>query len=72
MVVNTWQVAQARRIIQFLKENNEDNEDNARADPTVVQLRRQCDNLTLNDFVLKLGIDTLKFLQSSWYHQHNI
>ncbi len=68
VVVNTWRVAQARRIVQFLKENNEDN---ARTDPTVAQMRRQCENLTLNDFVLQLGIETLKFLQSSRFRQYN-
>ena len=38
--------------------------------PIVGLLRRQCKNLTLNDFVLQLGINTLKFMQSSQYHQH--
>jgi hypothetical protein len=55
IVVNAWQVAQARKNAQFLQENEEDN---SRGEPaTIAQLRRRKENLTLTDYVLQLGID---------------
>jgi hypothetical protein len=67
IVVNIWRVTQAGRIVRFLQENNEEYSEGAY--PTVAQLRRKCWELTLDDFVLQLGIDTSKFLLSSCYQR---
>ena len=67
IVVNTWRVAQARKIVQFLQKNEEDN---SRGEPaTIAQLRRRNENLTLTDYVLQVGLDTLKIFESSHYQR---
>lgn len=66
LVTNTWHATQSRKIVHFLNENSEDNPGSSMK---LAQLRMNVWELSINDYVIDLGIKALKVLDFSRYQR---
>ena len=71
IVISTWRVQQAKAVKEFIiawKQKHDDRE------PTVEQIRNKLHNLrcTLDDFVLQLGVDVIKYLSSHQFARRSL
>lgn len=73
LAVTTWRVSQSRVVKAFIAEYARKNDGNL---PSMEQIRKKLNNAkdaeSLDDFVLDLGVDLLKYLGSQRFHRSNL